>query len=377
MPQKILDKKSIAAVVGSRAGMPTNIPTSSSSKTTSTSSAAKTGAAAGLLPLVQAAAQVGAAAGASVVPSSQTPSGGYSGGSSGSSGGSYSTPSYGFSYSPYVESQDVINARNAMNAHNANRIADWTGGTYGEALKMAMDRILNREGFKFDLDGSALYEQYKNQNLFAGNLAMQDTMGQAAAMTGGYGSSYASTAGNQAYQGFIQKINDSIPMFQQMALDEYNAEGDRLYNQFGVVNDAYNNEYGEYRDKVNDWNAEAQRLSSLYFNLAGLDYDRYSDAYDRAFAENKYAQQMALQQAQAQAKAEEERKKAGIKSGQSEIKTFGDVGDFLQRKILDDDGKAFSNADKVKYLQDIGVNDEIIKEAKKYAFKDSQVKDRL
>ena len=33
-----------------------------------------------------------------------------------------------------------------------------------------------------------------------GRLAMMDSMGRAAALTGGYGSSYAQSAGQQAYQ---------------------------------------------------------------------------------------------------------------------------------------------------------------------------------
>ena len=64
-----------------------------------------------------------------------------------------------------------------------------------------MNRIMNREQFNYDLNADALYQQYKDQYIHGGNLAMQDTMGQATAMTGGYGNSYAQSAGQQTYQG--------------------------------------------------------------------------------------------------------------------------------------------------------------------------------
>ena len=76
------------------------------------------------------------------------------------------------------------------------------------------DDILNQlknKKFSYDINGDALYHQYKNQYAQQGKLASQDTMAQAAAMTGGYGNSYAATAGNQAYQGYLTKLNDVIP----------------------------------------------------------------------------------------------------------------------------------------------------------------------
>ena len=214
--------------------------------------------------------------------------------------------SYGpFSYGSYTESPEVTNARNAMNYHNANRIADWTGGTYGQALQDAMDRIINREKFSYDLNGDALYQQYKDQYINQGRLAMQDTIGQASALTGGYGNSYAATAGNQAYQGYLQGLNNMVPELYQIAYDKYNRDGEELYNQYGMYNDAYNDEYGKYRDKVADWNAEADRLSNAYYNAYNMDYGRYSDNYDRELnnyrqkvSENQFAQELALKQAQ-------------------------------------------------------------------------------
>ena len=94
--------------------------------------------------------------------------------------------------------------------------------THQQNLDDIMNKILNREDFSYDLNGDALYQQYKDKYIKQGKMAMQDTMGQAAAMTGGYGNSYAATAGNQAYQASLENLNDIVPELYQMAHDRDN-----------------------------------------------------------------------------------------------------------------------------------------------------------
>lgn len=186
----------------------------------------------------------------------------------------------------YKESQDVIDARNKMKEHEANKVADWTGGQYGQQVKDYMDKIANREKFSYDINNDALYQQYKDRYMRQGQLAMQDTIGQASALTGGYGSSYAETVGNQAYQSYLQDLNDVVPELYQMAYDRYNQEGQDMYNQLGMYQNAYNTEYGEYRDKVADWQTEQQRLDSAYMNVANLDWGKFEST--RNYMQDRY-----------------------------------------------------------------------------------------
>lgn len=193
-----------------------------------------------------------------------------------------------FAYNPYRESQEVIDARNAMINHNANAVSAWTGGQYGQALQQAINKIQNREKFSYDMNADALYQQYKDRYINLGKMAMQDTIGQASGMTGGYGNSYAATAGNQSYQNYLQGLNDKVPELYQLAMDTYNNEGQRLLDNYNILNSQYNNEYGQYRDKVSDWYTEANRLSDNYYNAYNKDYGLYSDNYDRALQMAKY-----------------------------------------------------------------------------------------
>lgn len=97
------------------------------------------------------------------------------------------------------------------------------------------------KGFSYDLAGDALFQQYKDNYMKQGQMAMQDTMGRAAAMTGGYGNSYAATAGNQAYQAYLGQMNNAIPEFYQMAYDRYRQQGADLANERSYwANEAHN-----------------------------------------------------------------------------------------------------------------------------------------
>ena len=96
-------------------------------------------------------------------------------------------------------------------------------------------QIMNRPGFQFDLNGDALYQQLVDSYTNQGRMAMMDTMGQAATLTGGYGNSYAQGVGQQAYQDYIQGITDQIPDLYNMALNRYIMEGDAMYDQLAAL----------------------------------------------------------------------------------------------------------------------------------------------
>jgi hypothetical protein len=178
----------------------------------------------------------------------------------------------------YQKSDEVITAgQNKSNAENA--LAGYGDFSYGNqaAFNDIMNRILNREKFSYDVNGDALYQQYKDQYINQGKMAMQDTMGQAAAMTGGYGSSYAASVGNQAYQASLQQLNDVIPQLYQMALDKYNMEGQDLYNQYGMLSDDRNTQYGMWGDKRNMLVADRDYYSNDYNNTYNRDYGQWVD----------------------------------------------------------------------------------------------------
>lgn len=149
---------------------------------------------------------------------------------------------------------------------------------YQPQLQGLTDQILNRGPFQYDLNGDALYNQYKDRYVGLGQQAMMDTMGQAAKLTGGYGNSYAQMAGQQAYHGYLQGLNDKVPELYQLALQRYNQEGQDLYNRYGLLNSQEEQAYNRFMNNYNMWNAERDWLAGRYDTERGFDYGGYRDA---------------------------------------------------------------------------------------------------
>ena len=186
----------------------------------------------------------------------------------------------GFNYADYVESDTVKQAKNQLNS--LQKPGEFKN-QWQQSVNDTINKILNRDKFSYDVNGDALYQQYKDQYTTQGKMAMMDTMGQAAALTGGYGNSYAQNVGQQAYQGYLQKLNDKIPELYQIALDRYNKEGEDLYDQYSLFADRENTDYSRYRDKVSDYNTERDYLTNLLNNERNWDYGLYSDKYNRDY----------------------------------------------------------------------------------------------
>lgn len=124
--------------------------------------------------------------------------------------------------------------------------------TWQDQIADVTKKILNREKFSYDVNGDALYKQYKDRYTQQGKQAMMDTMGQAQAMTGGYGNSYAQSVGQQTYQGYMQGLTDKIPTLYQIALDKYTNEGNQMRDNLNLMQQQENLDYGRFRDQVGD-----------------------------------------------------------------------------------------------------------------------------
>ena len=186
--------------------------------------------------------------------------------------------------------------------------------TYDKQLSDLYKKIMNREKFSYDAANDPLYQQYREMYTREGKAAMQDTMGQAAALTGGYGSTYAQSVGQQQYDAYLQKLNEVVPELYSQARQAYNDEGDRMMQQYQMVGDLRSDEYSKYRDALSDWwqglNYQTDRVDSAYnqgFNEWSSEYqnryqaerDRISDEqWQKQFDEAKreYEQTYALQQ---------------------------------------------------------------------------------
>lgn len=188
-----------------------------------------------------------------------------------------------FSYRDYQESDRVKKLAEQLSQLEAAKPGEWTGGQYGQQMQDALKALQNRKKFSYDVNSDALYQQYKDKYVQQGKQAMQDTMGQAAALTGGYGSTYGQAVGQQQYNAYLQNLNDVVPELYQLALERYNMEGDDLKTQYSLLADQYQKEYGQYRDMLSDWQTDRSFLSGRYDSERDLDYGMWGDARDFAY----------------------------------------------------------------------------------------------
>lgn len=192
-------------------------------------------------------------------------------------------------YLNYINLSDLYsdNGGNGDGGDGGYQLPEYNPTQYSSAWSEKMNAIINDldlDKFKFDLNGEELYQQYKDQYLRNGRLAMMDTMGQAAGLTGGYGSTYAQNAGQQAYQGYVNELNNVVP-------------------------DVYNAAYTRWRDSISDKLRQYELMADAdnrdytrWYNDEKMRYDAYSDAQNLATKE-RIAQMEADQKA-----AENERK---------------------------------------------------------------------
>lgn len=177
--------------------------------------------------------------GSDKVSTPDTPGNGASGGSSipdaAAAGTGTETPFKGFDYSKFSSEYS---------------------GRYDQQLADLYNQITGREAFKYNADEDDMYQQYVQRYQQLGQKSMMDTMGQAAALTGGYGSSYSQNVGQQAYDEYMLGLNDKAMEMSQQAYQRYKDEGDALARQYGMLGD-----------------------------MADDDYNRWADAYERAQAE--------------------------------------------------------------------------------------------
>ncbi len=151
-----------------------------------------------------------------------------------------------------------------------------------------------------------MYRQAREQYQTAGRLAMQDTMGQAAALTGGYGSSYGQQTGQQAYNAYLQQLNEIVPELYAQAREQWQSGEAALYDRYQLLSSREQSDYARYRDQMSDYYAELDDARSAYASAAKLANDNYWSSLeyqaDREDAANaQYWKQLAYADKQAAA----------------------------------------------------------------------------
>ena len=164
--------------------------------------------------------------------------------------------------------------------------------SYSQQLKDLYDKIMGREEFQYDAANDPLYQQYRQMYVQQGRQAMADTMGQAAGLTGGYGSTYSQAAGQQQYDAYLQKLNEVVPELYAQARQAYNDEGDRMLQQYQLTGDLRDDEYSRYQDQLSNWWKDL----SYQADRADTEYSRGAENWWNAESAGRQDREFAYQQ---------------------------------------------------------------------------------
>lgn len=152
---------------------------------------------------------------------------------------------------------------------------------YESQIQSILDNILNQKAFDINTDANykTLYDLYNQSYQQNANRAARDAMGSLAAMTGGYGNTYAQTAGSQAYDTIMQGMNDNNINLANLAYNMYLDDLKDQYNQLSAVTGLEQADYAKYLD---EWN------QNYRLNRDAIEDARYADelAYARDQAAN-------------------------------------------------------------------------------------------
>lgn len=156
----------------------------------------------------------------------------------------------------------------------------WEGSEYQQRRDEALARAADME-WNYNPDEDPVWQAYQKQYRREGQRATQDTLGQAAAMTGGMASTAAMTAASQAGDYYASQLSDKLPQLYNDAYNRYLQEyqrqlgisdayagfDDREYQRWAQqqgmnldMADRYNQygqqDYGQYQDRLGQWNTD-------------------------------------------------------------------------------------------------------------------------
>ncbi|MBP5581508.1 MAG: hypothetical protein J6X85_06960 [Ruminococcus sp.] len=180
---------------------------------------------------------------------------------------------------------DTMTATNPNTPMTWTNFVNFTGGQapqrnkeYEDLYRDYLNQIINREKFSYDAESDPVYQQYKNQYTREGNRAMQDTLGQVSARTGGLASSYAGTAAAQANNYYMQQLADKIPELYNDAYNRYLKEFQMQMDTLGAVGNGRDYDLNAYGVDRNVYDTDRQ-----------FAYNQYGDAYNAKMQEDQLA----------------------------------------------------------------------------------------
>lgn len=221
----------------------------------------------------------------------------------------------------YSPSQSVVQAENDLKAWQNNRPADYES-QYQDKIDSLLQQAGQQKDFSYNYTQDPVYKQYAQMYTQNAHNASTDAAAQAAALTGGYSSSYAASVAQQAYQQQMNALDSVVPTLYNLALDTYNAQGDRLFEELEMVTAQEQNAQDQYYRQLQDYYTQLDQKGQAYNEAYARDYSEYTDYLGQLNSmRDYYSQQKQYQDARNQ------------QTFQNVMTVLGFIGDVIQLAI--------------------------------------------
>lgn len=153
---------------------------------------------------------------------------------------------------------------------------------YQQKINDVTGKLEGLSEFDYDPDADTAYKQYKDQYSRNAQKANRNAQANAAALTGGYASSYGTQAGQNAYEATMSNLDNVLDGLYNQSLGEYNARKNGLETELAGLQKAESSDRQTYQQNLDAWNE-------------GLAYRQ--NEYDSAYSEQQQKKASSIQTA--------------------------------------------------------------------------------
>lgn len=159
----------------------------------------------------------------------------------------------------------LSDARTELERFEQTKPADYQSKYQGQ-IDSVMGKLDDLGEFDYDPAADTAYKQYKNEYTQKAKLANQNAQANASAMTGGFGSSYGTQAGQKAYAATMSDLDDVLNGLVSQNRNEYNTKKSGLQQQLSGLQQAEQNDYTKYQNDLNNWYTDLNYKQNEYNN---------------------------------------------------------------------------------------------------------------
>lgn len=146
----------------------------------------------------------------------------------------------------------LTDARGELERYEQTKPADYQSKYQGQ-INDVMSKLNDLGEYDYDPAADTAYQQYKSQYAQKAKLANQNAQANASAMTGGYGSSYGTQAGQKAYAATMDDLDSVLDGLTAQNRAEYNTKKSGLQEQLSGLQSAERNDYAKYQKDYSQW----------------------------------------------------------------------------------------------------------------------------